>query len=130
MELLEKVLKMQSTFLLPLKWLRSSELGPWIYGQSDFIGIRVLELPWIKSLTAKGPITTTSCNLTGSPPLSSLKDAKNFFDNYCSDCSFITPDCDLHEGGRPSTIIKFDDSSFEIVREGENANMIRELLEI
>ena len=129
-ELLEKVLKMQSTFLLPLEWLRSSDLGPWIYAQSSFIGIRVLELPWIKQLTINGPITTTSCNFTGNPPLTNLKDAKEFFDTHCSNCSFIVPDCDIHENGKPSTIIKFNDSNFEIVREGDNVGLIRELLEI
>jgi len=129
-KLFKKVLTMQSTFLLPLKWLKNSDLGPWIYAESEFIGVRVLDLPWIKKMTNNGPITTTSCNFTGSPAIADLAEAEKFYKEHCPDCSFIYPDNQSYEYGKPSTIIKYDQSCFEIIREGSNVDSIRELLEI
>jgi len=128
--LFNKILKMQSTFLLPVQWLRTSDFGPWIYAESDFIGLRVLNLPWVKKITQSGPITTTSCNFTGSPAIASLIDAKNFAEENCPDCAFIYPDKKDHKHGKPSTIIKFDGECFKIIREGTNVDAIRSLLEI
>ena len=128
----EKVLEifdLQSTFLIPKDWYTDERIGPWVYGESTHIGIRVLALPWIKEITLGGPITSTSFNITGDPSITEVKKARELFEAKCSECSFVYPTKD-HRHSLASTIIKIDGNDFSIIRAGGHAEKIREILEI
>lgn len=81
---------------------------------SKTIGIRVPNQKMAQAiLNQTGPLATTSANLSGQPPLLSLKAIANNFP------SVLTLDDDTYVGsGLPSTVAKWTGTGWEILRQG------------
>ncbi len=117
---LKKFFGMESTLLVP-KQCFLTEVGPWIIGDSDFVGLRCLERSEIKKVyeMAEGPFTTTSLNITSNPAIIDDAEAKGFFDTNCPEEVFIPRD-NGPMSGNASTIIMLDESNnFKVIREGK-----------
>ena len=100
-----------NTIIVPAK---KRVLCPEIYGPNHSVGIRIPDHHFGKNLvqTLKYPITTTSVNHTGEPPLNDPDDIMKQFGNKI--------DLIVDEGSLPysqgSTIYKLIDNKLEIIR--------------
>ncbi len=106
------------TIIVPLK--QEAKLFPTPTGSPDgTIGVRVSPHPTAMSLArlAEIPLSTTSANLHGSPPLNSPEDLSSSFAG-----AEEMPDLFLDEGAlppsSPSTVIALRDGKISLVRQG------------
>jgi L-threonylcarbamoyladenylate synthase len=120
-----------ATFLLPVSWIVNT-INKDIYANSSFIGARIATKDLykkIKDITSE-PITTTSLNLEGDPPILNEVKAKEFQQNYAKQSIFI-PALSKDLTGTPSTIISIDTNyNLKVVREGSKFSLIQKILEI
>lgn len=68
----------------------------------------------LELLQRTGPLQTTSANLPGEPPATTVAEAKEYFGDSVD---FYVDGGDL-SGRKPSTIIKVVDDAIEVIREG------------
>jgi len=127
---LETFFKYESTLGIPKEWSKK-ELPQWICEDSQFLTIRCLNSKVIKNIIDKagGPITSTSLNFSGFPPIIDGVEARDFYENHITDEVFI----ENHEApcsGRSSTIVLISEESHTIVREGQYINEIKEHLKL
>jgi len=122
---------LETTLLIPLKMFK--EIPPsWVVQDSQYMGVRVLHLPWIiELLTRVGPITSTSLNITGEAPIVDFSSVKKFIDeNQLSDGEIITED-NLALSGHASTIIKMQEGAiFETIRKGQRFQDVQKQLNL
>ncbi|MEC7872502.1 MAG: L-threonylcarbamoyladenylate synthase [Candidatus Neomarinimicrobiota bacterium] len=109
--MVNKILTESNTVILPVK---DSIVHPLIMGDNQTLGIRMPKYRFpIELCNNLGfPITTTSVNKSGDPP---LNDPKLIIDQFGNEIDLI-----IDAGALPtssgSTIYKFDNSKFEIIR--------------
>ncbi|MCH9621464.1 MAG: Threonylcarbamoyl-AMP synthase [Chlamydiia bacterium] len=97
------------TILLKLKQSAPSHLKK----QSDFIGLRIPQHPETQNLiNITGPLICTSANLSGENPITSKDEARKFFQGV-----FIL-NGESPKSHTPSTIIKYEDGKYTLIREG------------
>lgn len=78
------------------------------------LAVRIPDDPWLITLLEQmGPLQTSSANLAGQPPATTIKEAKAYFGNEIS----------WYEDGGvvnrpPSTVIQIIDDAIEVVRRG------------
>lgn len=115
---LRNYFKLESTLIIPTK-IAKFLVPSWITGKSEFISVRCLEHPELKSIgeALKGPFITTSLNLTGEPPIINFDDAKQFQLAYAPEAIMFGENTSILSG-RSSTIVIFRVSHFEIIRVG------------
>ena len=96
-----------NTWLLP----KSSSAPQWITGEHEKIAVRVTNHPVVVALCNKlgKPIVSTSANLSGQPPATTIAQAKAVFGN-----SVVYVDGEVGGADKPSTI-----------RDGDTAEVIR-----
>lgn len=83
--------------------------------KNQTIGLRVPDCEIARSILLQtGALATTSANLSGAPPLLTMAEIRDFFPQV------FTLDIDLNPpiSGQPSTVIKWDNSSWKLLRQG------------
>lgn len=79
------------------------------------IGLRVPNLEIARSLLLQtGALATTSANRSGESPLLTMAEISNNFPQVFT----LDFDVDIPTGGQPSTVIKWDNSGWQILRQG------------
>ena len=110
--------KLEATLGIPVSWLKRS-IPTEVYGNSEFICVRVLGTPEIHSLLklAEGPVFTTSFNRKGEPPILTLSEAEKLAKNICADAILIKGSIVLN--GDSSTIFSINGNlKFSLLRSG------------
>ena len=104
-------IKESSTVILPVK---NHIVHPSILADDGTLGLRMPHCDFPIALCAKlgFPITTTSINRTGQPPLSDPKLIKEQFDSEID----LMIDAGIIPNGKASTIYKLTNSKFSIIR--------------
>ena len=104
-------IKESSTVILPVK---NHIVHPSILADDGTLGLRMPHCDFPIALCAKlgFPITTTSINRTGQPPLSDPKLIKEQFDSEID----LIIDAGIIPNGKASTIYKLTNSKFSIIR--------------
>lgn len=100
--------------------LPSSSLVPPIMNpkEPNTIGVRVPNLAIAQQILAQtGPLATTSANLSGQPPLMTMAQISVQFPQVLT-LSEQNDLMDLKTVGTPSTVIKWDDGNWRILRQG------------
>ncbi len=105
------LIKESSTVILPVK---NHIVHPSILADDGTLGLRMPHCDFPIALCAKlgFPITTTSINRTGQPPLSDPKLIKEQFDSEID----LIIDAGIIPNGKASTIYKLTNSKFSIIR--------------
>ena len=83
--------------------------------KNQTIGLRVPDCEIARSILLQtGALATTSANLSGAPPLLTMAEISDRFPQV------FTLDIDLNPptSGQPSTVIKWDNSSWKLLRQG------------
>ena len=83
--------------------------------KNQTIGLRVPNCEIARSILLQtGALATTSANLSGAPPLLTMAEISDYFPRV------FTLDIDLNTPtlGQPSTVIKWDNSSWKLLRQG------------
>ena len=104
-------IKESSTVILPVK---NHIVHPSILADDGTLGLRMPHCDFPIALCAKlgFPITTTSINRTGQPPLSDPKLIKEQFDSEID----LIIDAGIIPNGKASTIYKLTNSKFSVIR--------------
>ncbi|MCK5883972.1 MAG: Sua5/YciO/YrdC/YwlC family protein [Bacteriovoracaceae bacterium] len=125
-EWLETFFSMESTLAVPLSFLKK-RIGKWITADSDLIAVRQLPYPSIKSLIDRVgcPITTTSFNLTGSPPLTDISDVKRLVKSLDLNIDLVIDETAYLSGNSSSIVILTSSGEFSFLREGRLVNDVR-----
>ena len=96
--------------------------------QSKTVGVRFPNHLLIQAIIdrVKEPLTATSANISGQPPLNNVKDISQYFGQF-------TPDLVIDSGiinGKPSTVINCTTKTTEILREGIiTTSQIKEIID-
>jgi L-threonylcarbamoyladenylate synthase len=117
---------MESTLGLPLLTAKI-RIPPWVHGSSDMVSVRLSSNPNLKTMTA--PFFTTSLNITGQPPITTLSDAEKFWQIHAPSAKFISTSS-LKLSGESSTIVFFKDKAFHVIRKGRLIEEIKKHLEL
>jgi L-threonylcarbamoyladenylate synthase len=100
------------TLVLPASDLIPPVMNPL---RNQTIGLRVPDCEIARSILRQtGALATTSANLSGEPPLLTMVDINNLFPEVFT----LDRDLDLPQSGQPSTVIKWDNSSWKLLRQG------------
>ncbi len=130
---LRECFKLEVTLGLPKSWWKDQDTLS-IFGASEFVAIRCLEFEHIKKICVKekGPIFSTSLNISGEQPIINVQDAQNFFRKYISNGFKNTEFVEKQENlsGHSSSIIFYEECSFRIIRPGKLIDNVRKHLEI
>jgi L-threonylcarbamoyladenylate synthase len=121
----KSLFSLEATMQIPLEW-KQKDIPKWIYQKSEFLNIRCLKGPIIGAIIEElnGPITTTSLNISGTPPIKDRLEAINFHQKYAPNTIFKDSKEEL--SGHSSTIISFNkDGMGKIVRSGRFADEIK-----
>lgn len=118
---------METTLALNLKRAKRS-IPKWITHQSPLIAVRLNESPDLQELRGIGPISTTSLNLHGEPPMQDENLASEFTKKYAPEAHFVQSHSQVLSG-RASTIVNYsDDDQISFLREGGLIQNVREHL--
>jgi L-threonylcarbamoyladenylate synthase len=86
----------------------------WLHRGKFYFGVRMPDNDSLRSFIRKvGPIVSSSANLQGQRPASSVREAKNYFGNKLD---FYVDQGNLE--GRPSTLVKIKDGRITVLRQG------------
>lgn len=129
-ELIDDLKAHEITFGLD-KNLFKDELPGVAFGATDFVCVRVLGGEIIEGIIDEvdGPITTTSLNITGQPPITEIDQAKDFWKKYASDELLVSPDFEKDVTGNSSTIVILSGNEYKILREGNKISEIQKRLD-
>lgn len=115
------------TTLAVSKSLLKKDVGQWVVADSDLIAVRCLPYPGIeKIIDAVGaPITTTSFNLTGTPPLTELKDVKLLLDSLDYNLELVADNSAFLSGNSSSILVLEKVGTFKFLREGRLVDEVK-----
>lgn len=116
---LDDLFLQEITIGLPVSYIINSVIPDFILCKSDYIYFRCL--PFLSEYISI-PVTTTSLNITGEPPIATTEEARSFYDKVKCDnphleCIWVDGDL-ITMSGNPSTIICMKNNKFEVVRKG------------
>jgi L-threonylcarbamoyladenylate synthase len=117
---------LESTLGMPLT-SATIRIPPWVHATSDMVSIRLSSNPNLKAIPA--PFFTTSLNITGQPPITTLSDAEKFWQIHAPRAKFIST-LSLKLSGEASSIVFFKDKSFQFIRQGRLVDEIKKHLEL
>jgi L-threonylcarbamoyladenylate synthase len=87
----------------------------YLHQGKNSLAVRIPDFPELLNLLKKvGPLQTSSANLTGQPPATTISEAKKYFGDKAD---FYIDGGDL-SGREPSTVIRIVDDAVEVLREG------------
>lgn len=127
---LREFFKLESTLGIP-KSEALIEIPLWATGDSRFVSIRSMETEATKSIyqSLKTPFFTTSLNITGQSPITTLEEAKLFQQMHAPDATIVSK-MDKPLSGSSSSIVFIDETKkVSIIRKGQKINDVLELLE-
>lgn len=127
---LKGLFSLEATLGLPCSWLKK-EIPSEIFGESEFVCVRVLNYPCIEGLInqAKGPVFTTSFNKKENPPITDLSLAKSLLKEICPRATLIEGNSPL--SGQSSTIIVIDEQmNFSVLRAGTRVKEIEKHIKL
>ncbi len=117
---LQDFFKLETTLILPLK-AAVIKFPRWSTAESSYISVRCLENDLMKKIyqETRAPFFTTSLNLSGEAPITSVEKAREFQKLFASD-AFLFEENDSRDlsGVASSIIILEENLNFEIKREG------------
>ena len=130
---LNHLFSLELTLGIPLEYMKV-EVPPHIYKNSTFVGGRIAQSEFLcKYLNELNePITTTSLNNTGEPPIINKVDAREFYENKkMAYPNLIFIDSEKHElSGVSSSFVFFQDGKYSFLRAGRHAEKIRKVLRL
>jgi L-threonylcarbamoyladenylate synthase len=128
-ELIDDLKEHEITFGLDKK-LFKNQLPEVAFGTTDFVCVRVLGGEIIENIINEvdAPITTTSLNITGQPPITEVDDAKDFWKKYASEELMVTADFKNDVTGNSSTIVILSGNEYKVLREGNRMSEITQRL--
>ncbi len=113
--LLRRTLPGPYTFLLPASAAARRAFAPSVLGAGGTLGVRVPDHPVARRLLARtGPLTTTSANRHGEPPVRSVAEARRAFGGRVGAYVGGGPS----PAGRPSTLVSLLGRSPRLVHRG------------
>ncbi len=120
---LTRFFELETTLALPISLLKK-RVGKWITADSDLIAVRCLQYPSIVSIIDRvgSPITTTSFNLTGTPPLTSKEDVLTLLGEVNEKLEFIDDASAFLSGNSSSILAMSTDGTFSFLRKGRLAS--------
>ena len=102
------------TLVLPASDRVPTEVNPL---DPTTIGIRVPNSSIARQILAQtGPLATTSANLSGQPPLETMAEIEETFPNVLT--LLLEEELKNQAGGVPSTVAKWTDNGWQILRQG------------
>ena len=124
---------LELTLGIPLEYMKM-KLPSHIYKKSTFVGVRIAQSDFLRNYLNElnEPITTTSLNNTGEPPITNKDDAREFYENkkmIYSNLKFIDSEDD-ELSGVSSSFILLKDGKYSFLRVGRHAEEIRKFLQI
>lgn len=128
---LKEFFKSESTLGLPVSWSKG-KIAPTVFSGMPQVCVRVIEAQEVKELIekAKGPVLTTSVNVTGEAPAGSEQEAREFLARHAPEATLITLK-ELKPSGHSSTMILLnEDLSWKLIREGERVEHVKKSLEL
>lgn len=129
-EWLETFFSMETTLGLPLA-LSKIRIPRWATGESSYVSLRCLSLPVVSKIhqDLQAPFFSTSLNLTGEAPITSLEEARNFYQQHAPDAIFFPGEHSGQLSGTSSSIVFINENlTFEIKREGRKVEEVKEHL--
>ncbi len=109
-----------------------NDVPNWI-SRTQWIIVRVIKNNAIESILehTKAPISTTSLNFTSEAPISSVKEAREFFNNLNNDDIVFLNDENIVPSSNSSTIVLYHGNfRYRILREGKYINKVKKQLSI
>lgn len=130
-EWLERFFSLQSTLLIPKSFFKK-EIPSWVLADSSFVSVRFLKNKAIDLIFSKlsSPIVSTSLNITGEKPIVEQGDALTFFKQYIAPQGDFFSNEESSLSGASSTIVKYENDHFVILREGHLVDDIKKLLKL
>lgn len=128
---LNEFFKSESTLGLPVSWSKG-KIATSVFAGMPQVCVRVIEAQEVKELVekAKGPVLTTSVNVTGEAPAGSEQEAREFLDKHAPEAILITSK-ELNPSGHSSTMILLnEDLSWKLIREGERVEHVKKSLQL
>ena len=120
------IFKEESTICFPIKyWKLNSEDLEDVCAGSNYVGVRLINSEEINQIIneTRAPITSTSLNLTGNPPIVKYNEALEFTNNHPNTKLVGKEGADL--SGVASSVVAIDDSGVcKIFREGRKLKSI------
>jgi len=103
----------QITVVLPVN---NGRRFPAAFVKDGSVGTRVLDYPKFNRILSRypNPVSTTSINLSGKPPMGKVAEILSCFDQQIA----VLLDAGDLENKLPSTVIKLFEKSYKIIREG------------
>lgn len=109
----ERYLPGALTLVLPASERVSPQMNP---QDTKTIGVRIPNLELARSILAQtGPLATTSANLSGNPPLETMESINQCFPDVFTLNNYPQK---ILGSGQPSTVVKWTETSWEILRQG------------
>jgi L-threonylcarbamoyladenylate synthase len=123
---LQDFFSLETSLAVPRKHFKR-ELPYWITFDSPYLAFRCLELEWIEEIYSEmeGPMTTTSLNRTGEPPILSYTQALAFQQKYCPNIA-VYPKREVDLSSQSSTMVCWDGEEFQLWREGALVQKVKE----
>lgn len=121
-----KLFSMGVTLGLPLIYLKK-EIPKEAFSGSDFLCVRVLEIPHVKELVslAGGPVYTTSFNEKNQSPLLNQDEAVRLRDQICPEAQVIGSSSGKLSGHSSTIAVYKKTGGFDILRAGDNVKEIQ-----
>ncbi|MCO4792123.1 MAG: Sua5/YciO/YrdC/YwlC family protein [Bacteriovoracaceae bacterium] len=128
---LTRLFNLESTLGLPSEWSKG-KIPNQVFQNKPHICVRLLDHPEIASLLIKveAPILSTSVNRTGEPPALTYEEANNFKEKHCPKATIISQGTIKTSGNSSTMILINKDLSFNLLREGNKINEIKDLLQL
>ncbi|MBL6990833.1 MAG: Sua5/YciO/YrdC/YwlC family protein [Bacteriovoracaceae bacterium] len=130
----KKFFALESTIAIPLKHSRIT-IPPWITQESKFVAVRCLEYDCIQHITQEvaAPITTTSLNKSGAPPIICYEKAAQFIKQHKFTLHLV-PSRTVVPSGLASSIVALEEDrqqqNIKFIRLGAYAKEIEALMKI
>jgi L-threonylcarbamoyladenylate synthase len=124
---LEHFFSLETTLGFSLKASRIN-IPKWATGESEYVSIRCIQSDVIKLIyqELQAPFFTTSLNITGSPPIISSLEARQFQESHAKDALFFNSNKNDDLSGLSSTMVFIDENlNVEIKREGLKINEVK-----
>ncbi len=122
---LKKFFSLETTLCLATSRIIDEKIPGYIYQNSEYVGVRFLELDFLKEMPS--PIITTSLNLVGEQSILNYPDALAFCSKLNECVEILTSSRAVAPSGNASTIVAYNEKmkSFTILRAGALIDQVR-----
>ncbi|HLE10471.1 MAG: hypothetical protein A2504_16160 [Bdellovibrionales bacterium RIFOXYD12_FULL_39_22] len=130
LEFIKTIMAMEVTLVIDLS-LAQISIPSWISKGSSSVFVRCLGYDFLKKIIEDtgAPISTTSLNFSGDPPIKDFDGAKKFYSKIRASAKEVEiifiDNADLKCSGQSSSIIRLGTDGLHFVREGKRVNEIK-----